>query len=173
MNPVEEQHIAELKVIGLLYEIDKLTAERDAALSGYENLLADTNGEIAGLRAKLEAFRAGNRDLQLHFDVAMGALTTERARVVELEAENAKPREPDWFWDIDSPEYGASDVEDLADMSGETAVVMELGCALTLPSFWMAATYHDRTGWNATRHETREEAEAAVIARQALQGDTE
>ena len=39
--------------------------ERDGALSGYENLLADTNGEIAGLRARvveLEAFRNGYKD---------------------------------------------------------------------------------------------------------------
>ena len=101
------------------------------------------------------------------------ALQAERARVVELEAENAKLREADWFWDIDSPEYGSSDEEDLADMSGETAVVMELGCALTLPSFWMAATYHDRTGWNATRHETRDDAIRAVDARAALTAHTE
>ena len=45
--------------------------ERDGAQSGYANLLADTNGEIAGLRAKVESFKAGNRDLQLHFDVVV------------------------------------------------------------------------------------------------------
>ena len=44
MNPVEEQHIAELKVIGLLHEIDKLTAERDR-LRGALEICADDHAE--------------------------------------------------------------------------------------------------------------------------------
>ena len=132
--------------------------------------------DIDALIAEARLQFASNRRF-LHstsFDL-LNALTTERAKVAALEAEVerlrgevAKLSEPDWFWDIHDPEHGAHSAEELADQSGETALVIKVGCAKTLPTCWMAATYHDRSGWSSTRHDTMEEAEAACAARQAL-----
>lgn len=124
--------------------------------------------DLLKLFARVEA-------LEAELDQAIGAIADRSAEKAALEAENAALKaqvaemsEPDFFWERDNPEEGYPQERDLADATGEEAVVMEMSCARTLPCYWMAATYHEINGWNVTRHATKEEAEASCAARTTL-----
>ena len=136
-------------------ELDQLVDEARAdALSTVQSLGAPT--------------AQGSKILRL-----LDALTAERARVAELEAENAKLREPDMFWDADDPETGGRDEYEHAEERGFCPTVMELMCARSLRNFWMAATCDEDDDWTITRHATKAEAETACAARAALTAHTE
>jgi len=89
------------------------------------------------------------------------------------EAENARLREPDMFWDSEDPENAAESEDDLVSQIGSFApTVMRVMSAVRMPDYWIAATCpEDDVEWVITRHKTREEAEAALAARRALGGE--
>ncbi len=120
-------------------------AAAQARVAELDNALSAVTARISGLqREKLAA----------------------QARVAELEAENAKLKTPDMFWDMCGEQFCDSEAFIDASDQGENTLVLEMQCARSLPSMWAAGRYMDDR-WHVTEHATVDEAKAALAGQPA------
>lgn len=82
--------------------------------------------DVAG---RLEGETAGLSMIQI-YDLMRAAASLIRAqaeRIEKLEAENAKLKQPEWFYSAEDPEYSGGDVQDVVDDMDRNGVMQVAG----------------------------------------------
>lgn len=88
-------------------------------------------------------------------------------RAEQAEAENARLREAQYWWDADDGENASDDVTTIMD-NYDIGEVVRLQCARNLPDEWAVGFVNDAGGFEARTFASETEADAFAAARAAL-----